>query len=271
MIQGLGPALGWLAVSRARTISGDMLKQLPINMLWISEDLSRLARLSLTSFLKHGFRVTLWSYEPEAHALCGASVRDAAEILPEGRDLDASFAYLSSLFRYRVLADMGGAWSDMDIVALTDSPDIRAVPLVASEKRRPFRHKEPTATAESLTQITNCFMANPEPMAGDLWHRAAALVANLKAADQTWENVGPHMLNRLMLEDLGHGVTILDPDIVDPISWWNVPGSFMEARDPPPSPFMHMYASIWAKRGVNADDAFPADSMAGRLWRSFGL
>ena len=248
-----------------------MLKQLPINMLWISEDLSRLARLSLTSFLKHGFRVTLWSYEPEAHALCGASVRDAAEILPEGRDLDASFAYLSSLFRYRVLADMGGAWSDMDIVALTDSPDIRAVPLVASEKRRPFRHKEPTATAESLTQITNCFMANPEPMAGDLWHRAAALVANLKAADQTWENVGPHMLNRLMLEDLGHGVTILDPDIVDPISWWNVPGSFMEARDPPPSPFMHMYASIWAKRGVNADDAFPADSMAGRLWRSFGL
>jgi hypothetical protein len=248
-----------------------MLKQLPINMLWISGDLSRLARLSLISFLKHGFRVTLWSYEPEAHALCGASVRDAAEILPEGRDFDGSFAYLSSLFRYRVLADMGGTWSDMDIVALTDSPDIRAVPLVASEKRRPFRHKEPTATDESLTQITNCFMANPEPVAGDLWHRAAALVADLKPEDQTWENVGPHMLNRLMLEDPAHGVTILDPDVVDPISWWNVPSSFMEARDPPPSPFMHMYASIWAKRGVNADDAFPENSMAGRLWRSFGL
>ncbi len=38
-----------------------MLKQLPVNMLWVSGDLSRLARLSLASFLRHGFRVTLWS------------------------------------------------------------------------------------------------------------------------------------------------------------------------------------------------------------------
>jgi hypothetical protein len=37
----------------------DMLKQLPINMLWVLEDLSRLAWLSLTSFVKHGFRVKL--------------------------------------------------------------------------------------------------------------------------------------------------------------------------------------------------------------------
>ena len=244
-------------------ITTDMLKQLPINMLWVSEDLSRLARLSLTSFLKHGFRVTLWSYEPEAHALCGAGVRDAAEILPEGRDLDASPAYLSSLFRYRVLADMGGAWSDMDVVALTDSPDIRAMPLLASEK--------PTATDDSLTQITTCFMANPEPAPGDLWHRAAELVANLKPADQTWENAGPQMLTRLMQENPGHGATILNPDMVAPVPYWNVPKAFMETRDPPPSPFMHMYASLWASHGVNAEDAFPADSMAGRLWRSFGL
>ena len=43
---------------------------------------------------------------------------------------------------------------------------IEARPLIASEKRRPFRHAEPTATGESLTQVTNCFMANPEPKPG---------------------------------------------------------------------------------------------------------
>jgi hypothetical protein len=248
-----------------------MLKQLPINMLWVSEDLSRLARLSLTSFLAHGFRVTLWSYEPEAHAMCGAGVRDAAEILPEGKDSDASHAYLSSLFRYRVLADLGGVWSDMDIVALTDSPDIGSLPLVASEKRRPFRHTEPTATGESLTQVTNCFMANPEPSPGDLWHRAAATVAGLNPEDRSWENVGPHMLSRLMLADPGHGVAILAPEIIDPISWWNVPSSLLEERNPPSSPFMHMYASIWAKNNVDAEAAFPVNSMAGRLWHKYGL
>ena len=40
------------------------------------------------------------------------------------------------LFRYRLLAEEGGIWSDMDVVALADDPAIEAVPLVASEKRR---------------------------------------------------------------------------------------------------------------------------------------
>ena len=248
-----------------------MLKQLPVNMLWVSDDLSRLARLSLASFLRHGFRVSLWSYEPMAHAMCGADVRDAADLVPEGLDGDLSYSYLSSLFRYRALADLGGVWSDMDVVALTDSPDIAAAPLVASEKRRPFRHAEPTATGENLTQVTNCFMANPEPIAGDLWHRAAETVAALGPDERSWENVGPHMLSRLMLDDPSHGVTILAPDVVDPVAWWNVPGYFLEDREAPPSPFMHMYATIWERRGVDAEVPFPQDSLAGRLWKSFGL
>ena len=248
-----------------------MLKQLPVNMLWVSEDLSRLARLSLTSFLRHGFRVTLWSYEPKAHAMCGAVVRDAAELVPEGVDGDLSYSYLSSLFRYRVLADLGGVWSDMDVVALTDSPDIPAAPLVASEKRRPFRYVQPTATGENLTQVTNCFMANPEPRAGDLWHRAAETVAGLDPAERSWENVGPHLLSQLMLDDPAHGVTILAPDVVDPVAWWNVPGYFLEDREAPPSPFMHMYASIWARRGVDTDAPYPEQSLAGQLSKRFGL
>ena len=94
-------------------------------------------------------------------------------------------AYLTSLFRYRVLAEHGGIWADMDVVALDDDPQIEARPLIASEKRRPFRHAEPTATGESLTQVTNCFMANPEPRTGDLWHRAVDRVAALNPEERT--------------------------------------------------------------------------------------
>jgi hypothetical protein len=32
-----------------------------------------------------------------------------------------------------------------------------------------------------------------------------------------------------------------------------------------------MYASIWAKNNVDAEAAFPVNSMAGRLWRKYGL
>ena len=244
-----------------------MLQDLPVHMLWVSGELSRLARLSLASFRAQGYRVRLWSYDPQH--LEGAE--DAAAILPLAEGDRANLSYLTSLFRYRVLAEQGGIWADMDVVALTGDPKIEARALIASEKRRPFRHAEPTATGESLTQVTNCFMANPVPRAGDLWHLAVDRVAALNAEDRNWENAGPHMLSGLMLRHPDLDMDILPPEAVDPVAWWNVPGYFLEERDPPPSPFMHMYATIWTRRGVDAEMPFPHASLAGRLWNRFGL
>lgn len=240
---------------------------LSVHMLWISGELSRLARLSLASFLARGFTVTLWTYDRPALAGSGAVLRDAAEIAPSAGDMAA----LSSLIRYKLLATQGGIWSDMDIVAMAAHPHLPAGPFVASEKRRPFRHREASATGDRLTQVTNCFMANPVPRPGDLWHRAHDAVAALPADDRPWESTGPHLLSHLMLEAPDPAIAILPPEAVDPVAWWNVPAYFLEARDPPPSPFMHMYQSIWAKRGVDAEAPFPAGSLAERLWRAYGL
>jgi hypothetical protein len=248
-----------------------MLKQLPVHMLWVSGELSRLARLSLASFLANGYQVKLWSYDPGHLRAEFADVQDAATLLPMPAEDAANMAYLTSLFRYRVLAEQGGIWADLDIVALDPEPKIEARPLIASEKRRPFRHAEPTATGESLTQVTNCFMANPTPRTGDLWHRAVDRVAALNPEDRNWENVGPHMLSGLMLREPDEDVDILPPEAVAPVAWWNVPGVFFEERDPPPSPFMHMYATIWTRRGIDAEMPFPHRSLAGRLWTRFGL
>ncbi len=247
------------------------LKSLPVHMLWVSGELSRLARLSLASFVAQGYRVTLWSYDPDHLRAECADVRDAASLLPLPEGDTHNMAYLTSLFRYRVLAEQGGIWADLDVVALTDDPKLEARPLIASEKRRPFRHTEPTATGESLTQVTNCFMANPTPRDGDLWHLALDRVAALNPEDRDWENVGPHMLSGLMLRHPDLEIDILPPETVDPVAWWNVPGYFLEQRDPPPSPFMHMYATIWTRRGVDAEMPFPPASLAGRLWARFGL
>lgn len=244
------------------------LKDLPVHMFWAEGNLSQLARLSLASFVRQGYRVKLWSFDGVAAP--GAEACDARQVVAAPADDLANMAWLSSLFRYRVLAEQGGIWSDTDVVALAENPGLDAAPLVASEKRRPFRHGEPTATGEGMTQVTNCFMANPKPQPGDLFHRAAERVSALASDRRSWENVGPHLLSRLMLDHPGHGVTILPTDAVDPVAWWNVPGYFLEARDPPPSPFMHMYATIWAKRGVDAEAAFPAGSLVERLRHRFG-
>ncbi len=207
-----------------------MLTSLPVHMLWVSGPLSRLARLSLASFMAQGYRVTLWRYAQVPDAM-GILQADANEIYPARDDDLSNMVYLSSLFRYRVLAERGGLWADMDVVALRPDPG------------RP----------------------------GDLFHRAVDAVAMLDPEARSFESCGPHLLSRLMLEDPRHGVAILPVEACDPVAWWNVPGIFLEAREPPPSPFMHMYQSIWARRGVDAEVPFPQDSMAGRLWRRFGL
>jgi hypothetical protein len=32
-----------------------------------------------------------------------------------------------------------------------------------------------------------------------------------------------------------------------------------------------MYATIWSRRGIDAEKPFPQHSLAGRLWRRYGL
>jgi hypothetical protein len=234
-------------------------------MLWISGELSRLARLSLASFLARGFTVTLWTYDRPALAGSGAVLRDAAEIAPSAGDMAA----LSSLIRYKLLATQGGIWSDMDI-APCRYPDLPGRPLRRLRKAPAFRHREKRYRRQAHLG-DQLLMANPAPRPGDLWHRAHDAVAALPADDRPWESTGPHLLSRLMLEAPDPAIAILPPEAVDPVAWWNVPAYFLEARDPPPSPFMHMYQSIWAKRGVNAEAPFPVGSLADRLWRAYGL
>lgn len=232
-----------------------------VHMLWAGGELSRLARLSHASFVKHGFTVCLWSYAPSGE------FRDAREIAPYTDNMAA----LTSLFRYKLLATHGGIWADMDVVALAGAESLPGAPFVASEKRRPFRHKEATATGESLTQVTNCMMGNPAPKPNDLWHRASTAVETLPPAERSWEAVGPHLLSRLMLDDPSHGVAILPTDAVDPVAWWNVPAYFLDKRAPPPSPFMHMYNSIWTQKGVSSEGPFADGTLIDRLCREFGV
>jgi hypothetical protein len=239
-----------------------MIKSLPVHMFWLTEDFSRLARLSLASFQRHGFRVTLWSYEPDAHAMSGAGVRDARELAPDGLDADMPLPYLSSLLRYRALADIGGMWADMDMVALSDSPDIKAAPLIASEYRR--------GLGNAAAQLSTCLIVNPEPEPGDLWSRASAAAAALATDKWDWGNAGPELMLRLMRETPGQA-SVLAPEVTDPPGSWNVPACFLESHDPPNAPFMHMHASLWAEHGLDAEAAFPQGSLAGRLWRELGL
>jgi hypothetical protein len=98
-----------------------------IHGLWIGEELSPLEILTLKSFIFHGHEFHLWLYDslktpvPE-----GVAVRNANDILPENHIFrykyasnyghgKGSLAGFSDIFRYKLLYEKGGWWSDMDV------------------------------------------------------------------------------------------------------------------------------------------------------------
>jgi hypothetical protein len=102
-----------------------------INGLWLGEDhLSPLEILTLKSFTHFGCEFHLWTYKPVKNKLpAGVVIRDGREILPQHRIFrypeemllgfgGRSFVGFSEIFRYKVLYDLGGWWSDMDVTLL---------------------------------------------------------------------------------------------------------------------------------------------------------
>jgi hypothetical protein len=245
-----------------------MFKSLPVHMLWVEGELSHLARLGLTSFLRHGYAVNLWTYDDRALKASGATLQDASSIMPKPSGALAGF---TDMFRYRLLSVHGGVWADVDIVALTSSPGLPDAPAISTERRRPLRHRFVSATGNSTTQVNNCFIVSPVPSSDGLMAKAWQEASGLPHKDTSWDSVGPHLVNRLMLENRNHGFALLQDKVVNPIAWWNVPMAFLEDREPPQSPFLHFYSSIWRQRGAASQEAFPPKSLAGRLWRENGL
>ena len=101
-----------------------------INALWIQGQLSALELLTIQSFLDNGFSFQLWTYEPETIKVpTDTIVRNANEILPFEQIFQynsinkhghgkGSFAGFSDIFRYKLLFENGGIWTDMDITCL---------------------------------------------------------------------------------------------------------------------------------------------------------
>lgn len=101
-----------------------------VNGLWIQGNLTALELLTIHSFLSNGFLFQLWTYEPTTiNAPTGTTIKNANEIIPFDKVFiykninihghgKGSYAGFSDIFRYKLLYEYGGIWSDMDITCL---------------------------------------------------------------------------------------------------------------------------------------------------------
>lgn len=101
-----------------------------VHALWIGTRLSPIELLCIHSFLEHGHEFHLWVYDKiETPLPSKVLIKDASLIIPK-EDVfcyknsnqyghgKGSYAGFSDLFRYKLLYEHGGWWTDMDVICL---------------------------------------------------------------------------------------------------------------------------------------------------------
>lgn len=103
----------------------------------------------MASFLRNGHFVDLYVYDEPRGVPVGVNVLDASEVLPRERMFlhrrTGSVALFADWFRYKLLLEKGGIWSDTDVVCL-----------------RPLDYPEPVIFArQDERQINNAILGLP--------------------------------------------------------------------------------------------------------------
>jgi hypothetical protein len=101
-----------------------------VHGLWINGNMTSLELLTIHSFIDHGYEFHFWTYNQSIQDLPqSVLLKDANEIIPTKEVFQysnenqfghgkGSYAGFSDIFRYKLLYEYGGWWTDMDITCL---------------------------------------------------------------------------------------------------------------------------------------------------------
>ena len=95
-----------------------------IQGLWIGDTLSRFEYNSIKSYIKQGYEYHLYTYGKVNNIPEGVIIKDGNDILDKKYIFyyEGSIAPFSDLFRYKLLFDKGGVWTDCDIICVHRLP-----------------------------------------------------------------------------------------------------------------------------------------------------
>jgi hypothetical protein len=233
-----------------------------VQTLWIGPRLSALERLCLSSFLAHGHEVHLYVYEPVAGAPPGTVVRDGAEILPASMIFQyrryASYSAFSNYFRYRLLLERGGWWTDTDVVCL-----------------RPFDFPAPHVVAMEVCEgaATAASAVLKAPAGSPLMARAWDVCQTKDPGALDWGEVGPRLVGELV-RDLSLEDCLEPPETFCPLgheSWDRVLEAEPAWEPGPATRGLHLWQEMWRRTGQDKDGAYPPGCLFERLKSAYSV
>lgn len=229
--------------------------------LWIGDHLAAMQQCSIQSFLDAGHPYDLYVYGPIEGVPRDARVLDAGSLIPADRvwryrDYDSPAGF-SNQFRYRLLAERGGTWADLDVICL-----------------RPLPHDAYLLAAQGFgpAPAATCLLRAPSD--SELLARACAAAAAVDPLTAVWGDTGPGLLSRLV-EELG--LELLPVEAVCPIGFdeWQL----LISADPveqasvlrrTSSSFaIHLWHEMWRRAGHDGAQPVARGCMYERLLERF--
>lgn len=236
--------------------------------LWVGRSLRWIERLAIKSYLDNGWRFQLYVYSDPDNVPAGCEVLDANAIIPErevfkegpGSGLHAgSIGAFSDLFRYKLLHDRGGLWTDTDVINLQSyEPDGKC--FLATE-----------ITDAGFVTTNGALMAMPpgDPFVAEAYRRAEEL---LHSNRMFFTRIGPYLLAELLTEAGLDHVDLMPPHFLSAVFWMNT-GSLLatyesvsKRADISRAINLHVYTEMWRLLGLGLETPPDPATFLGTLY-----
>ena len=230
--------------------------------LWIGADLSKMEQLSITSFLQNGHEYHLYVYDNVLNVPAGTVVKNASDILPRSSIFQykhtPSYAGFANFFRYKLLLERGGWWTDTDVVCLR-SLDFVDEYVFATEI---FRHVE---------VATSCIIK--APAGSDVMAHCWKVCQAKDTASLRWGETGPGLMAEAVRE-FSLQRYLRPAYIFCPVRYqdWNTvlePASFDQLNLNCYT--LHLWNEKWREAGQDKNDIYPSTCIYEQLKRRYFL
>jgi hypothetical protein len=158
---------------------------------WHGGELPPHCWICLKSFIDHGHGLTLYCYH-DIEVPAGVQVGDAEEVLPktsifyyENGPGAGSISAFSNIFRYKLLADKGGWWVDVDVLCMSDG-------LPQQDIVFGWESEQALGTAVLKLPLGHSLSAQ--------LFRSATEIVTTRGSELEWGEIGPRLFLKLVSE-----------------------------------------------------------------------
>lgn len=221
-----------------------------IKSFWNGNELSLIEQLSINSYLKNGHEFHLYSYSNIDNIPNGAILLDANDII-SGHDVfldgNGTWAGFSNWFRYKLLYEKGGWWSDLDVICL---------------KKLSFKddfcfstERIPSKEGDDVVIMTTSLIKSAKN--SEYLLNLLNYIDNIDKTFVKWGSLGPKLFHSILC-DYDFSEYIYTPDVFCPINWNEI--DLLFSPTPPKIPnesyTIHLWNEMWRRRSIDKNSNF---------------